>query len=162
MLVAKTGSRSTEGHRRLRLPYRTLQDTFGILRDCGHAERECQALWIGPWSDPLRVSDVVHPLHRAVGDGFALDETWLRSFWLRLAKQHEGVRAQVHTHPRSAFHSPTDDQWPIVSSEGFLSLVIPDFAQGAVGFAGAYLTEITSEGDWSEVKQITDRIDVIK
>jgi len=34
---------------------------------------------------------------------------------------------------------------------GFLSLVIPDFALGEIGFAGAYLTEIQPDGRWQQV-----------
>jgi hypothetical protein len=62
-----------------------------------------------------------------------------------------GVRVQVHTHPGRAFHSPTDDDFPIVRTEGFLSLVIPRFAQGKVGLAEAFLTEVQSDGEWKQV-----------
>jgi hypothetical protein len=34
---------------------------------------------------------------------------------------------------------------------GFLSLVIPNFALGQIGFDEAYLTEIRHDGRWQEV-----------
>jgi len=58
---------------------------------------------------------------------------------------------QVHTHPGEAFHSRTDDRFPIIHTPGFLSLVIPDYGLGPVGFAGAYLAELGSDGRWREV-----------
>jgi len=125
--------------------------TFELLRECGEGRRECQVLWIGPWSDPQRVTSVVHPVHQAHGDGFELSDSWISKFFAHLFETKQGIRAQVHTHPGRAFHSVTDDSWPIVSTPGFLSLVIPRFAQGNTGFEGAYLTELDSEGVWREV-----------
>ena len=70
---------------------------------------------------------------------------WLQSG----ARVH--FRVQVHTHPLEAFHSPTDDEFPIIHKPGFLSLVIPNFGLGPVGFEDAYLTEIQGDGGWREV-----------
>jgi hypothetical protein len=47
----------------------------------------------------------------------------LNQFWLDLVNRSVGIRVQVHTHPFEAFHSATDDGYPIVHSPGFLSLV---------------------------------------
>jgi hypothetical protein len=49
------------------------------------------------------------------------------------------------------FISKTDDDYPIIHKPGFLSLVIPGFGLGPVGFKDAYLTEIQSDGRWQEV-----------
>ena len=135
----------------LRLPRSVLERTFAHFRECGQGRRECQALWIGPWTAPETVTDVVHPKHAAHVGGFVVDDRWLTDFWLRLSKEKLGVRAQVHTHPGEAFHSKTDDDFPIVHSIGFLSLVIPHFARGAIGFDDAYLAEIRPDATWREV-----------
>jgi len=97
----------------------------------------------------------VHPRHEARGDGFQLDEAWLTKFWNELAETRSGIRAQVHTHPQRAFHSPTDDTWPIVHTAGFLSLVIPNFAMGPVSLEGSYLTMIEDNGNWNRVDPVT-------
>jgi hypothetical protein len=136
---------------RIRVPAARLRETFAQLRACGNGQRECQVLWVGPWSDPDQVSRVVHPIHVARGDGFELDGAWLTQFWKDLAACDEGVRVQVHTHPFEAFHSTTDDAWPIIHTPGFLSLVIPRFATGPDDFDGCYLTRICEDGSWSEV-----------
>ncbi len=134
-----------------RVPFNILARTFDHFRRCGQGRRECQALWISPWQAPQTIADVIHPAHSANAQGFLLDSTWLSKFWVDLAETSRGIRIQIHTHPRDAFHSPTDDAFPIIHTPGFLSLVIPNFAMGPVGFNDAYLTEITQNGRWREI-----------
>ncbi|HEX8223374.1 MAG TPA: hypothetical protein VF605_06125 [Allosphingosinicella sp.] len=143
----------------LRLSQALLEETFGHFRTCGAGKRECQALWVGPWSHPDVISRVVHPAHSASPVGFQLDERWLNAFWFDLADRQEGVRAQVHTHPGAAYHSSTDDDFPIIRSEGFLSLVIPRFATGPVGFECAFLAKV--KGGHFEDVRIADELEVI-
>jgi hypothetical protein len=139
------------------LPRQILTDTFAHFRRCGAGRRECQTLWIGPWATPDLITEVVHPRHKAHMGGFVLDNAWLSDFWLRLADHNLGIRIQIHTHPGPAFHSPVDDKFPIIHSPGFLSLVIPNFALGPLGFNDAYLTEIQPDGCWREVS-IAERL----
>ena len=136
--------------RPLRVPRPILARTFDQLRRCGEYRNECQVLWVGPWATPDVVTHMVHPRHNAHRGGFVLDNAWLNDFWLELADKKDGIRAQVHTHPRDAFHSETDDNWPIVRLEGFLSLVIPNFAAGPVSFEDSYLAEIDTSGQFIE------------
>jgi hypothetical protein len=110
-----------------RLPRRILEETFAHFRGCGRGRRECQVLWVSPWDAPDTITKAVHPEHEAHIGGFVLDDRWLNNFWLTLAGENLGVRIQVHTHPGEAFHSPTDDAFPIIHTAGFLSLVIPIF-----------------------------------
>jgi hypothetical protein len=135
----------------LYVPTAFLDATFAQVRACGRGQAECQVLWVGPWSHPDVVSEVVHPEHRAHRGGFVLDDAWLTRFWLRLVEKGEGIRAQVHTHPREAFHSATDDAWPVVHLEGFLSLVIPDFGHGPISLERTYLAEIGPDGEFRAV-----------
>jgi hypothetical protein len=128
-----------------------LESTFEHFRRCGGGRKECQAFWLSSWDRPEIISSVVHPEHAAHFGGFVLDDDWLNAFWLKLGNINSGVRVQVHTHPREAFHSPTDDAFPIIHKPGFLSLVIPNFALGAVGFKDAFLTEIQPNGRWRQV-----------
>ena len=145
------GKTEQTASRILRISHEELRETFEILRGCGEGRRECQVLWAGPWDTPHKVTRVIHPNHRAHGAGFQLDDRWITSFWIDLARERMGIRAQVHTHPGRAFHSPTDDDYPIIRTEGFLSLVIPRFAQGAVTLNDSFLTEVQSDGEWKQV-----------
>jgi hypothetical protein len=133
------------------LPRRFLHETFAHFRGCGRGRRECQVLLLSPWDAPETISGAVHSNHGADRDGFALDDRWLTQFWLSLARENLGIRIQVHTHPGPAFHSPTDDAFPIVHTPGFLSLVIPDFGLGPIGFDDAFLAEIQMDGRWCQV-----------
>lgn len=135
----------------LHLSRRMLEESFAIFRTCGANCRECQVYWISDWSNPSILTEVVHPRHRAGMYGLAIDDRWIGSFWDDLARRDMGVRVQIHTHPFEAFHSETDDAFPLLFDVGFLSLVIPNFAQGPVGFQDAYLTEIQSDGRWAQV-----------
>jgi hypothetical protein len=142
---------------RYRLTADTLEQSFAHFRNCGRGRRECQVLWTSAWSSPDLISAVVHPRHNAHGGGFVLDDAWLHQFWLDLGKTAFGIRVQVHTHPGRAFHSQTDDTFPIIHKPDFLSLVIPNFGLGPIGFEKAYLTEIQPDGRWQQVA-IADRL----
>lgn len=135
----------------LRVSATLLRDTLDCMRQCGAGRCECQTLWVGPWSDPDRVTRLVHPEHSASPVGFQLDSGWLTGFWSELARQGEGVRCQIHTHPGHAYHSATDDAFPLLSLPGFLSLVIPRFAQGPATLENAFLAQIGHDARWREV-----------
>jgi hypothetical protein len=134
-----------------RLERGLLEETFQHFRECGCGLDECQVLWLSPWSQPDVITKIVHPRHSAHFGGFVLDDAWLNDFWLELGATNTGIRVQVHTHPEEAFHSRTDDEFPIIHTPGFLSLVIPNFGLGPVGFDEAYLTEIQPNWRWKEV-----------
>jgi len=131
----------------LRLASDILQRTFSTLRECGRGECECAVYWIGP-SESNAVNGVEHPIHRRSPFGYDIDNHWLTDFWKRLATAKHSVKAQVHTHPGEAFHSATDDKWPIVSQEGFMSIVIPDFATGEISLENAWVGRLGGDGMW--------------
>ncbi len=141
------------------LPRRMIEETFATFRSCGAGKRECQLYWASPWSDPSGLTHLIHPKHSSSSHGLDLDSAWISKFWLELADRGLGVRVQVHTHPGEAFHSETDDAFPLIHEAGFLSLVISDFANGPVGFSRAYLTEIQPDGSWRQVP-ISERFSV--
>lgn len=53
-----------------------------------------------------------------------------------LLEHRERLAVQVHTHPHKAYHSATDDAFPIVTAIGGLSLVTPDFCRRGLLSAG--------------------------
>ncbi|MCC6947017.1 MAG: hypothetical protein IT539_04540 [Bradyrhizobiaceae bacterium] len=144
---------------RYRLPKTLLEETFYHFRHCGAGKRECQALWVSSWGNPEQLTATIHPAHDASAVGFQLEDQWLSEFWSNLAARGAGVRVQCHTHPGAAFHSSIDDAFPIVHTPGFLSLVIPNFALGPIGFSGAYLAQIDKHGGWRQVR-IDDHLEL--
>ena len=141
----------------LHLPRRMLEESFTMFRACGANCRECQVFWLSEWTSPSKLTKVVHPKHKSSMHGLAIDDRWIGDFWNHLVERGLGVRVQIHTHPYEAFHSQTDDEFPLLFDVGFLSLVIPNFAQGPAGFDDAYLTEIQLDGRWKQVP-ISERI----
>jgi hypothetical protein len=76
-----------------------------------------------------------------------------------LARENAGHEAKRRWTAQQAFHSASDDAYPIIHRTGFLSLVIPNFAMGPVGFDDAYLTEIQADGSWQEIP-VAERLTV--
>lgn len=145
---------------RYRVSQSVVKATFEYFRHCGAGQRECQALWISSWKERAIISEVIHPQHSSTAVGFQLDDDWMTELWARLALHDKGVCIQVHTHPGAAFHSAIDDAFPIIRSAGFLSLVIPNFGLGSIGFDKAFLAEIQVDGGWSAVA-VSDRMELI-
>jgi hypothetical protein len=103
----------------------------------------------------------VHPQHSSHAGGFQVASKWINDLWGELARTGRGIRVQIHTHPTEAFHSAIDDAFPIVHAVGFLSLVIPDFGLGPIGFEDAYLAEIGADGKWRQVP-IEARLELVQ
>jgi hypothetical protein len=117
--------------------------------------KECVVYWTGPAGEDL-VDRVEHPDHRAGSYGYQIDDRWLTTFSRDLALSQRSVRAQVHTHPGRAFHSETDNRWPIVAQEGFLSIVIPDFAAGEPTLDAAWIGRLEADGRWRRLELLEE------
>ena len=134
----------------MRVRVEILEKSFETLRACGRGECECAVFWTGP-QDKDGVDGVEHPVHQRSPYGYDVNDQWLTDLWKRLVVSKQTIKAQVHTHPGAAFHSATDDRWPIVSQPGFLSIVIPDFAMGDVSLKGAWIGRLGEDGTWRRV-----------
>lgn len=124
--------------------------TLAHFRRCGAGRRECAIYWTGPADGAGTVDAAVHPVHTASAGSYELNDDWLHHFWVGLGRERRSVRVQVHTHAFEAFHSRTDDLWPIVHVPGFLSLVIPNFAT-KFERDGLFLAEVDGHGTWKQV-----------
>lgn len=86
------------------------------------------------------VQTVCFPAQRAitsqggVGVHVTGDELFRISRW---AVEHaQTLLGQMHTHPTDAYHSSTDDAFPLVSLPGAFSIVVPYFARRPIEFSG--------------------------
>ena len=127
-----------------------MASTFGQFRSCGRGRDECVIYWTGPRDTPGAVDGAVLPGHQAGSNWYETDPAWVNSFFLQLRRDRRTARAQVHTHPTAARHSPTDDRYPLASSPGFHSLVIPRLGTGPIGVDDAYLAVVGPDGAWVE------------
>lgn len=138
-----------------------LEQAFEHLRSCGAGHAECVVYLTGPVEIPRCVDGIVHPRHTAGSGGYDLDSASIAALWRDLVRARRSIRMQAHTHPGAAYHSSRDDALALVHTPGFLSLVIPDFALGPVGFNGAFLAERTENGGWVQVS-IEERLAVVR
>ncbi len=143
----------------MRVAAGVVANTFGVLRQCGIRALECVVYWTGPSQEEL-VDEVVHPLHHSTAYGYAVDENWLTNFWGRLLLSGRSVKAQVHSHPGTAFHSATDDRWPIVSQSGFVSIVVPNFAAGEPSLRDAWVGRLGEDGRWRQLSSVEEALDL--
>lgn len=108
---------------------------------------ECVAYLTSPADDLTRAIGHIHPRHLATSVMTEVDAAELARVWDELAASARSIVCQVHTHPGSAFHSGTDDHYPVVHSKGFLSLVVPRY--GSAGTMGAHLAVYEGAGRWA-------------
>jgi hypothetical protein len=122
-------------YQHLEVPNTVLHPTLEFLHARGASELEGFVVWGGRVIDDttFRFTSCYVPEqtgHRTAHgllvtvDGAALFRM-NRAFYER----EEVAAGQVHTHPTDAYHSDTDDNYPLVTVRGALSLVIPDFAR---------------------------------
>lgn len=134
------------------VPSGVVAATLDTLRACGGGRRECLVYWTSAGDGA--VSAVVHPRHSASWGGVVVDGAWATSFFLELALEGRSVVAQVHTHPGSwVEHSITDDEHTLISSPGYVSIVIPSFAAGELS-AGWGIWEIDEAGAWRAAERV--------
>jgi hypothetical protein len=108
--------------------------TLEVLQRFGAARCEGLVLWVGQvHGGQALVEDVwtprQNPIRSEQGVGYFVEADVLFELNHQLASSKMRLLAQVHSHPSEAFHSETDDAYAIVTTEGGLSLVVPDFGR---------------------------------
>ncbi len=104
------------------------------LQAVGEAHMEGFALWAGiPTGETFQVLETIIPtqsglwMENGVCVTVTADELHRINMWLY--EHGMTLIAQLHSHPGEAYHSETDDAFPIATTLGSLSLVIPNFAR---------------------------------
>ena len=64
--------------------------------------------------------------------------------WLYTAEQVLAV--QIHCHPGEAYHSETDNRFPIVTAVGGASVVVPDFCRHGLLTQGTAVYRLSDKG----------------
>jgi hypothetical protein len=119
--------------REVRVPRELADAARDHLRAAGAEGWEAFVLWAGRAAgerfDVLTTLVPKQTAHRTasgllveVGE----DELFRINIWLYENRMQ--LIAQLHAHPGEAYHSGTDDAYPIMAQVGGLSLVLPDFA----------------------------------
>ena len=132
-----------------------IEETLKHLREACQRGNECVVLWFGRESATgIEIEAVCRPAQMAGADIFRIPPAAMREIIGILAQHDWMIAAQVHSHPREAFHSLADDKWAIVRHENALSLVVPYFAANTT--AASFLRDqktfkLTADNRWQEL-----------
>jgi hypothetical protein len=144
--------------RRITIDAQVIDTTLDVLQEVGDLGCECLVLWLGTVSgDQAVITDAYVPDQRPIqgeqGVGYFVPGEAL--FRLNQVLSTSGLRliAQVHSHPSDAYHSHADDEYAIVTAEGGLSLVVPDFGHAPPNPTKWAVYRLES-GLWQEVSQM--------
>lgn len=115
---------------KLRCSRTCLEETLQHLKAGGALGCETMVLWLGTVRDGCaEVREVYRPVQRVDFDYFHIPPESMRAVMQRIRETRFQILAQVHSHPKEAFHSKADDTWAIVRHVGAVSIVIPNFAR---------------------------------
>lgn len=138
----------------IQVPLMAADEANEFLRFAGTRGCEGFALWVGKREGSFfYVKETVipaqtgHVTENGVCVSVGPDELHRLNVWLYTNKMN--IIAQLHSHPGSAYHSETDDAFPIATTAGSLSLVIPDFARFPFSLSKCAGYRLTEQGVWS-------------
>lgn len=134
------------------IPMDLLQETQRLLWKFGQNRTEGRVLWAGREHGPkvIRIAEVVAPKQENYYAEVIVEHVEIERINLAWCDAGLIPVGQVHTHPRSAWHSEEDDEFPISTQRGSLSFVIPDFAKGErTTLHGCALFRLTDA--WDEI-----------
>lgn len=143
-----------------------IQGTLRTLQEFGDRGLEGLVLWLGEIEPGIaRIIQayvpVQHPITSETGLGYFVSGETL--FELNRSLETTGLRliAQVHSHPEEAYHSDADDRYAIVTADGGLSLVVPNFGHASAD-PSSWAVYRLSQGNWRELsfKETRDLIKV--
>lgn len=137
------------------VPKPILHSTEGYLRKHGSLCQEGMVLWSGVKTrgNIGIIKSCIHPQQYCTAASFdvPLDES--QRINRLLEQKGESIIAQVHSHPGQAFHSDTDDRFPVTFTVGLFSIVVPWFCgQRLTNISQCKVWEHVGVGRWRELK----------
>jgi hypothetical protein len=145
--------------REFSVPLGLVDQTLERVQEAGQKGYETFVLWGGTLDDTRHrfqfVSGYVPAQTTTRGeDGLLVVVDGDALFQVNRAFYEEGLTlaAQVHSHPTDAYHSETDDAYPLMTLIGGLSGVVPDFGAGGRARLDDWAWyRLTGPGTWAAV-----------
>jgi hypothetical protein len=133
------------------VPSAVVETTDSALREAGTSGYERFVLWTGSVRDErFSVEHVYIPDQRSYRgeDGLhvRVDAPELNRLNRWLYENKQLLAVQVHSHPKEAYHSETDNRYPIVTTLGGLSIVVPNFGRDGIRSSGTVAYRLSAEG----------------
>lgn len=138
------------------VPHDLALEAHAHLRKVGEFSLEGLALWVGVKEEHIfRVTRAVIPKQHNVrsesGVSVSVPAEELHRLNVWLFENQLTLLAQLHSHPTHAYHSDTDDAFPIATTVGSLSLVIPDFAARPFALPECAVYRLSAKGVWEKL-----------
>jgi hypothetical protein len=138
------------------IPTDKLNEVYTFLREAGQEGVEGVALFAGhESSDRFVVTTGIIPVQASYqlesGLLYAVEGTELHKINVWLHTHKLNLIAQIHTHPGKAYHSGTDNRYPIVDTHGSVSIVVPDFARRSPRVKDWAIYRCLPEKGWVEL-----------
>lgn len=138
------------------LPKSCAQIAIEALYRAGTSGVEGVALFAGVREgNTFNITQTIIPLQKAgsVEDGliYVVSGEELERIGLELYDNVLQLFAQIHSHPGAAYHSETDDAFPIVTVLGGVSIVVPNFAMGGVKISEWAIYRLLPNTGWTEI-----------
>ncbi len=140
------------------VPRTLVSQTLRPLRAAGHHGHEAFVLWGGrsEGNATFRFEQAYVPRQTATRSerGLLVVVEGPELFRVNRDFYSHGLvlAGQVHSHPTDAYHSATDDEYPLITLRGGLSAVVPDFGSGGErGFGEWAWYRLATMGDWAPV-----------
>lgn len=142
-------------HHKVFIPQYILRETEEHLQEHGSRGEEGIVLWSGIRLEKNKavIKSCIHPQQYCTPVSFdvPLDES--QRINVLLEQRKEIIITQVHTHPCGAFHSQTDDDFPVTFIVGFFSIVVPNFCKDKLGtLQKCRIWEHIGFGRWRELE----------
>lgn len=138
----------------IQVPQQAIDATVNFLRHRGTMGLEAFSLWAGTADGNIfKVQANIVPAQEGhvTDDGVAVSvgpaELHRLNVWLYENKMT--LIAQIHSHPTEAYHSETDDTYPIATTVGCLSIVIPNFARQPFSIGRCAIYRLDECKQWS-------------
>lgn len=137
-----------------------LPQTQSWLRKAGQTCNESFVLWAGNFKEDniFIVSTVIYPEQKTFRTPYGIgvyvsgDEIFKINKWLYDNKKV--LLSQVHTHPTEAYHSDTDDNFPLVTALGQFSIVIPFFARAPLmNLSACAVYRLNNNNKWEQLNK---------
>ena len=155
-----------EDVQRFRISASAIRETVEAIRSAGQEGCELFVIWSGQLDDNIFTVAQVHIPHQTsykLESGLCVrvagSELHRLNVWLYGAQQVVGV--QVHSHPEGAYHSETDDTYPIATLEGSLSIVLPYFGREGWESSGIAAYRLGPGGWLNLTGPLSDLIEVV-
>lgn len=148
----------------IRLPQNKIADAYELMRYAGSKGVEGMALFAGKQNgNTFQVFETIIPKQNSYrlesGLMYAVEADELHRINVWLFKNGFSIIAQIHSHPNEAYHSETDNQFPIVATIGGISIVVPRFASDPMDIYNWAVYRLSSQNTWK--KQSINDIETI-